>query len=569
MRYRSIFRIMALILVLSLFFTAAPLVLAQTPAIVLGTSSGSIGTRITVTGTGMTPSTDTTIRNAALFFTTQAVTTSDTVDSTVTVYEKVRDAIFIDEAGTISTYFDVPSVLNDGSSSHNVTAGTYYVFLCYYMPNTTTLLPNVRAYATFTVTAGSITLSPTNGQVGTEVTITGVHFSPSQAITLKYAGATIGIAGGDTQTNSSGAFNTRFVVPKSPSGAQTVSVTVAGFEAKATFTVKPSATFSPTSGKVDDKVTATGDGFSRRKEVTIYFNGKEVTSTTTDANGSFAIDFKVPNLAAGSYDLEADDNAGNLVKVTFRITGGAAPPTTTPPTTPAPTTPPPTQPPVPSISLNPNKGTIGTMVAIGGSGFKEGATISVKFDGTEVAKVQAQAMGMFVATFKVPSASPGDHAVTVSDGTKTETLKFTVEVSPPSIPQPKAPAMGTKIKIPQTFDWEDVSVENPPVTYDLQIANSKDFTSASIIFEKKGITRSEYKLTESDAADLEPKDTPYYWRIRAVDKLGAASSWTGAGEFYLPQGFKLPQWAMYALGGLGGLFLLLFGYWLGRRSAYV
>jgi hypothetical protein len=44
--------------------------------------------------------------------------------------------------------------------------------------------------------------------------------------------------------------------------------------------------------------------------------------------------------------------------------------------------------------------------------------------------------------------------------------------------------------------------------------------------------------------------------------------WVGAGEFSVAAPFTIPDWALYTLMGLGGLFLFGLGYWLGRRTAF-
>ena len=218
--------------------------------------------------------------------------------------------------------------------------------------------------------------------------------------------------------------------------------------------------------------------------------------------------------------------------------------------------------------MNPTKGFVGSEVVVGGVGFKEGATISVKWDDKEVASVKGGTQGIFIATFRVPAGKSGDHTVTVTDGTKTEKLTFKVEATVPDIPAPLAPAMGVEVEKTLTFDWKDVTSDNTPVTYVLQVATSQEFAPASLVIEKKGLTKSEYMPTKEEAAKLAGRDTPYYWRIRAVDAGENESNWTGVGQFYIPKPFSLPNWAKWLAIGVGALVLLFIGYWVGRRSAY-
>ena len=564
MSYNKILRILSVAFILSLLVTVLPVApVKAAEAISISPSQGAIGTRVTVTASGF-PTSGTTDRFAVVYFSNQSGTIASRIGTNITVYEKVSDVIWIDESGNFTTYFNIPSVMDDGTTSANVAGGTYYIYATYYLSvNPPTVLDLVRAYATFTVTSGTITLTPNKGAVGIDARITGANFVASQAITFKWDGATVAVKSGDSVTTSAGAFNTTIAVPESPSGAHTVSVTVSGYEVTTIFTTEPKAVFSPTTGDADATVKVTGTGFTRRKEVTVYFNAKEVATATSDANGSFSTEFKVPKLNPGSYDAEADDNAGNLIKTTFRITGAAAPPPA-----PSPTPQPTPTPATPTVTVNPTKGFIGTEVVVGGVGFKEGATISVKWDDKEVTSVKGGTQGIFIATFRVPAGKSGDHTITITDGTKTDKITFKVEATLPPTPQPVTPEMGVKVEKEFTFDWRDITTDNPPVTYVLQVASNQDFSPSSVIIERKGLSKSEYAPTKDEAAKLAGRDTPYYWRIRAVDAGENESNWTGAGQFYVPKPFSLPPWANWLAIGVGALVLLFIGYWVGRRSAY-
>ncbi len=205
---------------------------------------------------------------------------------------------------------------------------------------------------------------------------------------------------------------------------------------------------------------------------------------------------------------------------------------------------------------------------LGGGGFKEGATVSIKWDDKEIATTKAGAQGVFVATFKVPASKAGNHTVVVTDGTATKNLTFSVETTVPQTPAPLAPAMGAKVQKALAFDWKDITVDNPPTTYTLQVATSSDFSASSIVLERKGLTASTYTATAEELTKLQGRQTAYYWRVQAVDASETASPWTGAGQFYVSKPFALPTWANWAAIVVGGLILALLGYWLGRRSAY-
>jgi hypothetical protein len=524
--------------------------------ITLAPDDGPIGATIDIDGDGFAASTA-----VYIYFSSDSASVGEAIDSDVTIYELLKTVsnTTVGSDGIFSTTFPVPSALTDGDTTENVTNGSYYVYAAY--SNDTIL---ARALFSVTSAAGTITLNPKEGAVGDTVAIQGTGFSASTNISARFDGTAVAIQSGTSTTSSSGSFSISIKIPDSSAGTHTVSVVVSSQEVKADFKVKPKAVMTPTSGAADASVSVVGTGYAAAKQVTIYFNNTSLTSKLTDAKGGVTTSFTVPKLAAGSYNVEFQDADGNLSSLRFTITGVTPPPPTTPPTT----TPAPAPAPAVTVNMNPTKGFIGSEVVVGGAGFKDGATISVKWDDKEMASVKGGTQGIFIATFNVPAGKSGDHAVTVTDGTKTEKLTFKVEATVPDIPAPLAPAMGVEVEKTLTFDWKDVTSDNTPVTYVLQVATSQEFTPASLVIEKKGLSKSEYAPTKEEAAKLAGRDTPYYWRIRAVDAGENESNWTGVGQFYVPKPFNLPNWAKWLAIVVGALVLLFIGYWVGRRSAY-
>jgi len=126
------------------------------------------------------------------------------------------------------------------------------------------------------------------------------------------------------------------------------------------------------------------------------------------------------------------------------------------------------------------------------------------------------------------------------------------------------PEVATTTEAEAYFDWEDVE-DLSGVTYTLQIASDKDFTT--IVLEKKGLTNSEYTITEEEKLKLTEKEAPYYWRVKAVDSAFNESEWTPSGLFYV--GFSwtsMPSWVLYIWIGLGALLLGFFGFRMRRRT---
>jgi hypothetical protein len=185
-----------------------------------------------------------------------------------------------------------------------------------------------------------------------------------------------------------------------------------------------------------------------------------------------------------------------------------------------------------------------------------------------VETLSADGSGIFVGTLRVPESTSGDHTITITDGLSTQEIDFTVLAEPPPMPAPLLPEMGVKVKAPVTFDWESVTAANEPVTYTMQVATNEDFDAGSILIEKEGLEDSEYISTEVEGKRLADQESTLYWRVRAVDAVGTAGEWTGAGEFTVSAPSSFPRWALYTLLALGGLLLFAVGYWMGRRTAY-
>jgi len=308
-------------------------------------------------------------------------------------------------------------------------------------------------------------------------------------------------------------------------------------------------------------------------------------------------------------------------------------------------------------------------LAVSGTGFAIGGTVTVTYDDAVAATAAPDNSGAFKAAFNVPTSKYGDHVITVKDRLNTRRLAFVVESEAPSIPvlllpgntsvaraatyldwmdiddpsQPvtyslqvatdrdfialavekegltesrytlskeeelgavkkespyywriKAidsasnesewslpqsfyvmappvprlllPATGVKADDAVHFDWQDVTSLSPPITYRLQVAADKDFTS--VIVEQKGMTKSEYTLDKEEKLPAVREEVPYYWRVKAIDGALNESGWSEAGSFYVGFTFALPSLAIYILIGIGALLIAIIAFWLGRRTAY-
>ena len=556
MKYTKILQIFSIAIILSLLVVAVPAT-AQTRFIDIDPEEGKIGDEITIVGEGFNKSTDESEKYASIYFSSEEASTVHDIDDEVTIYKVLKEGEWLDEDGEFDMTFDVPVELDDGDDEEDVEAGTYYVYVTHY-PSA-----RIRAVAEFTVIGGEIEIDPDNGPAGTEVEVAGTDFSAEDDISIEYDGDDIDIEEGDDETDNDGEFFSIIFIPESTAGVHTITVTVSGNEVEAEFTVEPEIFLDPLSGSANTTVSVSGTGFGRRQEVVIYFENAGLATETTSTLGSFDTTFTVPELGTDIYDVEVEDEDENTDSAKFTVTS-AAPPSPAPTPSPAPS--PPVSDTTASISLS--AGPIGTYISAVGTGFEADGTVTIKYDDEELATITVASNGMFVVAFEVPPSKYGDHTITLSDGTNTHELTFTVESTPPEVPAPLLPELGVEVKPPISFDWRDVDDESPPVTYTLQVATSSDFSAASIVLEKEGLTESEYALTEGEESKLAGQEAPFFWRIRAIDGASNEGKWTGPGTFYVAEALALPDWLMYALAGLGGLLLFIVGYLLGRRTAY-
>jgi hypothetical protein len=85
---------------------------------------------------------------------------------------------------------------------------------------------------------------------------------------------------------------------------------------------------STSSAAPGDTVQETATGFAPGSKVDVRFNGQSVGTYTADATGAVRFAFKVPNVAAGSYQVLVRGvdatGAAHLVSLPLTVTGAAA-----------------------------------------------------------------------------------------------------------------------------------------------------------------------------------------------------------------------------------------------------
>ncbi|MFC1943491.1 hypothetical protein ACFLWO_02795 [Chloroflexota bacterium] len=485
------------------------------PEIKLDPDEGKIGNWINIDGYGFD-----TNKIVDIYFSSNTADIGTYIDDTVTAYE-VIGKVFTKDSRKFDISFKIPDKLVDGEDKEDVHGGDYYVYAAYYFAD-----KYIETVAKFVVIGGQIMLDPDEGRVGTLVEISGEGFRNNQKVTIKYDGNVVPIIIGDRETDSDGKFSCLILIPESTAGNHIVTaIDESGNKPEAEVSVESRITIAPSSTVMGNTVKVSGTGFGAEENVAITFDGDEVLTTPTlvetNHNGSFDSSFVIPSYPyyadGGAYKIEAYGESLNVPEAQLIILL-AIPPTP------------------PGVRLHPttsrtSPGHVGMELTADGTGFTANATVSINYSNGEAiirATATADASGNFSATFTVPPSLAGDHAVTSTDGTNSVTSNFTMESEAPPVPSLSEFVAPTEAKA--YFDWEDVT-DSSGVTYTLQVASDTDFTT--IVLEEKVLTDSEYTIIEEEKLKATKKETPYYWRVKAVDGAANESEWTPPGLLYV------------------------------------
>ena len=506
--------------------------------IILGPVEGRLDDKVEVSGAGFDAGT-----YLYLYFSADKADLNDAIDGKVTRYKLLERNIRTTEEtdvlpGEFDTYFMVPDILDDGEDIVDVHGEEYYVYVTYRISK------KIIALAAFSVFPGEIELTPEEGTVDSELYISGQSLRPNQRITIEYDGKEISIIIGDTRIDGNGEFSSAIVVPEVPAGEHTIAaVDESGNRPEAKFKVKPKIILNPGAQNIDDVVEVTGAGFGARERTTITLDSAAVVTTpvtlhTTRAGslgGSFVIPPRPAYVDGSLVDVQVRDESNNTAEAKLNVL------------------------PIPAtISLSPatssvSPGYVGMELTVSGIWFVPDATININYDEGEtipVATTEALDSRNFSVNFTVPPSVPGRHEVTASDGVNSVTAIFTMESEKPLTPVPISPTTATAIEAGTSFGWNGVS-DPSGITYVLQVAADSDF--ASIVLEKKRLASSQYNPSVEERLKLVEKETPYYWRVKAVDGTFSESYWTVPRPFYVgsPLGAQPPAWMKYLWIGLG------------------
>jgi hypothetical protein len=160
-------------------------------------------------------------------------------------------------------------------------------------------------------------------------------------------------------------------------------------------------TLSPTLGPPGSPVVVKGSGFAASDSVTLEFDGFNAGSGSTNSSGNFTITIKARHEPAGTYTVRAADSKGHVATAPFRVTPFMN---------------------VSPLTVTPNdklcdqiQVSVPSVVSVTAAGFLAGASLDVTMSSKRVARLTTNAWGSASGKFTVPSQTPGNRTIQVTD----------------------------------------------------------------------------------------------------------------------------------------------------------
>jgi len=280
-----------------------------------------------------------------------------------------------------------------------------------------------------------ITLDPSDGVPGTNVTVHGGNFTSSEWVDVYYYRTATETWLAEVRTTSGGNFNVTFTVPESYTGLHKVRAERSStIYADADFTVKPGLTVSPKKGPVSTNVTVEGHGFAEDEgsiDLRYYLDGNYTTiaaNIEADVYGYWKKSFVIPSSSKGNHKIDAEGEESTFAQVKdtiFEVT--------------------------PGITLDKSSGSMGENITMTGNGFYAGERdITILFAGNEVeTDIRADAKGYWQEEFQVPEMPKGTYTVTAEgEQTPKEAISaLSFSIMPDIVLSPDEGHVGTNLTV--------------------------------------------------------------------------------------------------------------------------
>ena len=326
------------------------------------------------------------------------------------------------------------------------------------------------------------------------------------------------------------------MIPSGTGSAGTVTVNDRFGTLSTPFNSTANITIQPPSGHVGTTITATGIGFKSAAPIKISYDNIEIGTTTADTDGKFTTTFLALPSATGTHQITITDQVSTLQSV-FNV--------------------------APEITTNLSSGSVGQDISANGTGFNASSNITVKYDVNQVATTTSDKNGTFTVAFPIPASAGGNHQLTFTDGTNKITSDFSMDSTSPLTPTLLSPISSSQASQTPTLKWQNVT-DPSGISYSLEIAKNNTFNI--LVLQKDGLKQSEYTLINQEVLASVSKDTPYYWRVKAVDGADNQSDWSTPFTFYVGNVLKKSNYVLIVVGiciVVGGIAFLV--EWLRRR----
>ena len=291
-----------------------------------------------------------------------------------------------------------------------------------------------------------ITLSPSHGVPGIEITVRGYYYLSDEWVDIYYyLGATDRIHMAEVQATSALiSFTATFTIPESSKGSYNIFAAGESNSAYAEFTVKPGLTIIPEKGAVGTNATVEGHGFAEDEEdieLRYYIDSADYETTAenieADEDGYWKKTFLIPPSSNGNHKIDAEGDESRYYQVedaTFKVT------------------------PVVNILDGPSgsiveepSGSVGDNITMTGNGFYAGErAIKILFAGEAVVtEVRADARGYWEEAFQVPEMPTGTYSVTAEgEWTKQRDLDaLSFEIKPGILLSPDQGHVGMNLTV--------------------------------------------------------------------------------------------------------------------------
>jgi hypothetical protein len=420
--------------------------------------------------------------------------------------EKVADTSVgaIPSSGNFQTKFKIPEDTTPGNLKINVAVGS-----------------NLIASELFTVLIPTVRLNILGGAVGTVLSATCRGFTADKAVWLTTGLTSSAQLLGIQKTDSKGECSIEITVPKSPQGKLTlVASDDSGHVISTPFEIIPSVSINPEKISSGEIFSIKGSGFVPESQITVSLSDKLIGVPTVDKDGSFASEGEFPSLQAGIHLITIADQAGNHRWLTVEV--------------------------ISKINLSKKSGALGDNITLTGISFEPNSLLTVRYDAEEYGTTIINESGSFSYEITIPVSQYGPHVITVSDGVNINQLFYTVESEAPDAPKLLKPNNLTKISYPLDFEWESLYDVSQPLVYSMSISRTRDFQK--IIFEKSGLDKSHYVMSENEKSMPNRPGQYYYWRVRANDGASNIGNWSQPLAFHVDPETKLPSFINIILG---------------------